>query len=158
VYQAKAVHPLSSVSTPRPVRVSETLWSLFVAVGDHWTLGDDPTSYRLRFQTFLQNRVDLDPLYEGYYREGAALIDDFIRDLGPVAAFDKIFSDKPRIAAAGLPATALEALQRFVANEFIALRLALGSFKAFGAVNYCGYFGGANIADEPVPYRVRGAS
>jgi hypothetical protein len=40
------------------------------------------------------------------------------------------------------------------ANEFVAFRLAVGGFAAFGATNYRGFFGGANIAGQPVPYRV----
>jgi len=155
VYQTKAVHPLSAAPGFLASQVQDTLWSLFVAVGDHWTLGDDVSAYRLRFQTFLQNRIDIDPLYTGYYREGAVVLDELIATHGAQQAFDKIFSDKPRIAPAGLPSTPLESLQRFVANEFIALRLALGGFKTFGALNYCGYFGGANIAEEPTPYRIR---
>lgn len=155
MYQTKAVHPLSPPPGSLPPAVRNTLWSLFVAIGDHWALADDAAAYELRFLTFLQNRIDIDPLYAGYYRDGATLLDDLVAAHGAQRAYDKLFADKPRIAPAGLPATPLEALQRFVANEFIALRLALGGFKTFGAINYCGYFGGANIAGEPVPYRVR---
>lgn len=155
LYQTKTIHPLSPGPGTLPQQVETTLWSLFVAVGDHWGLGDDPTHYHLRFRTFLRNRIDIDPLYAGYYRDGAALVTELIAAHGPKDAFEKVFTAKPRIAAAGIPSTPLEALQRFVANEFITLRLALGGFKAFGAVNYNGYFGGANIAGEPVPYRVR---
>ena len=53
----------------------------------------------------------------------------------------------------GVPQSPLEATKRFVIDEFIAMRLAFGGFRSFGATNSCGYFGGANIADEPVPYR-----
>lgn len=155
MYQTKAIHPLSPGPGSLPPDIEATLWSLFVAVGEHWALGDAADAYRLRFRTFLQNRIDINSLYFGYYRDGAGVLEQLIAEHGTPGAFDKIFSDKPRIAAAGLPSTPLESLQRFVANEFIALRLALGGFKAFGAINYCGYFGGANIAAEPVPYRAR---
>ncbi len=90
--------------------MQDRLWALFVAVGDHWTLGDDASGYWLRFQTFLQNRIDIDPLYTGYYREGAAVLDELIATQGAQQAFDKIFLDKPRIAPAGLPSTRLESL------------------------------------------------
>lgn len=154
MYQTKVVHPLSPAPGTLTPQVEATLWSLFCAVGDHWGLGDDPTHYHLRFQSFLQNRIDIDPLYAGHYQDGAALLAELISTHGSKDAFDKVFTAKPRIAAAGIPSTPMEALQRFVANEFITLRLALGGFRAFGALNYNGYFGGANIAGKPAPYRV----
>ncbi|MDX0698396.1 hypothetical protein GOD53_31030 [Sinorhizobium medicae] len=155
MYQSKAKHALSRGKEPLPQDVIDTLWSLFCEIGVHWTLKDNAEDYRLRFLTFIDNRIELDPLYEGYYRDGAALIQQLAAKVGDAAAFNRIFANKPRIAPSGVPATILEVLQRFVANEFIALRLALGGFKSFGAVNYCGYFGGANIEGEPTPYRER---
>ncbi|MER8823084.1 hypothetical protein NKH70_25385 [Mesorhizobium sp. M0991] len=155
MYQSKAIHALSRGKEPLSQDVIDTLWSLFREIGAHWSLEDDAEAYRLRFLTFIENRIELDPLYQGYYRDGAAFIDELRDKIGAAAAFNRIFANKPRIAPSGVPATMLEALQRFVANEFIALRLALGGFKSFGAVNYCGYFGGANIDGEPTPYRER---
>ena len=153
MYIAKVVHSLSRAATAADDTQTATLWSLFVAIGDHWQLGDDPAPYRLRFLSFLENRIDVEPIYRDTYREGAALIDAMVAELGAAAAFEKIFFDKRRGEPSGVPVTPLETLQRFIANEFIALRLALGSFKAFGAQNYLGYFGGANINGEPIPYR-----
>ncbi|WP_404294256.1 hypothetical protein ACD578_28645 (plasmid) [Microvirga sp. RSM25] len=158
MYQSKAIHALSRTKEPLPQAVIDTLWPLFIEIGYHWSLGDDPANYHLRFLTFIENRIEVDPLYEGYYRDGARYIDELVLEIGRAAAFNRILANKPRIAPSGVPATMLEVLQRFVANEFIALRLALGGFKAFGAVNYCGYFGGANIENEPTPYRERRSS
>ncbi len=156
MYRTKVAHPLNWGASPPSETQTGTLWSLFVAIGHHWELGDDPEPYRLRFLSFVENRVDLNPLYREYYRDGAKLVDSMVEKLGSHEAFQKIFSDKPRISPSGLPVTTLETLQRFVVNEFITLRLALGGFKAFGAENYIGYFGGANIEGEPIPYRSRG--
>jgi hypothetical protein len=155
MYSAKVVHSLSKAATPQDDALVATLWSLFVAIGDCWQLGDDPAPYRLRFLSFLENRMDVEPLYRDTYRKGAALIDSMVAELGAAAAFEKIFFGKAKGIPTGVPATPLETLQRFIANEFIALRLALGGFKTFGALNYPGYFGGANIDGEPVPYRPR---
>jgi hypothetical protein len=153
MYRARVVHPFVRKTEPTPDAQTETLWSLFVAIGEHWALGDDSDQYRLRFLTFMENRVNVNPLYRDSYRDGAGLIDDLVRRMGAKAAFEKIFTDKPRIPPTGTPATPLEALQRFVVNEFIAFRLAVGSFKTFGAINYPGYPAGANVADQPIPYR-----
>jgi hypothetical protein len=153
MYRSRVVHPFVEEAPAAPARQTETLWSLFVAIGDHWSLGDDPARYRSRFLTFMENRVNLNPLYRETYRDGAALIDAMVTELGANRAFERIFTDKPLISPSGVPATPLETLQRFVVNEFIALRLALGSFKAFGAINYPGYPAGANIEGQPIPYR-----
>lgn len=156
MYTAKVVHPQSRAGMGLDIAQTATLWSLFVAIGHHWQLEDDPLPYRLRFLSFLENRMNVDPIYRDTYREGAALIDAMVAEHGESASFETIFFVKGRTSPSGVPATPLETLQRFVANEFIALRLALGSFRAFGALNYPGYFGGANINGEPVPYRPRG--
>ncbi|WP_457661326.1 GMC oxidoreductase [Sinorhizobium medicae] len=108
-------------------------------------MGDEPETYKLRFMTFIENRIEVDPLYDGYYRDGAALLDEFVANMGSEAAFELVFGNKPKVLPIGIPSSRLELLQRFVGNEFIALRLALGGFRVFGAINYCGYFGGANI-------------
>ncbi len=49
--------------------------------------------------------------------------------------------------------TDVDFVQVYVIDELIALYMALGGFRAFGAKNYCGYFGGANVPNEPIPYR-----
>lgn len=155
MYNAKVVHSLSRTSILADDAQNDILWSLFVAIGRHWQLDDDPAPYRLRFLSFLENRMDIEPIYRTSYREGAALIASMIAEHGADAAFEKIFFGKAKGIPTGVPGTPLETLQRFVANEFIALRLALGGFRSFGALNYPGYFGGANIDGEPVPYRPR---
>ncbi|ESZ67228.1 hypothetical protein NKH85_21480 [Mesorhizobium sp. M0924] len=155
MYQRRAMHPLSRSLKPLARETIETLWTIFVAIGEHWSLEDQPTGYRLRFETFLENRTNLNPVYEGYYVDGAAYFESLTADIGPAAALERLFAQKPRVVQSGIPATRLEAVQRFVVNEFISLRLALGGFKSFGAINYRGYFGGANTDGEPTPYRER---
>ncbi|MBX5164531.1 MULTISPECIES: hypothetical protein [unclassified Rhizobium] len=155
MYQRRAIHPISRTLEPLSQATVETLWTIFVAIGERWTLGDDPSTYRLRFETFLENRINVSPIYRDYYAKGAVYFDELVSDLGQAAALDRLFGQKPRVVQSGIPATRLEAIQRFVANEFISLRLALGGFKSFGAINYRGYFGGANIEGEPTPYRKR---
>lgn len=153
MYQSKVVHPLSD-QVPAPAPDTESvLWELFSAIGTFWQLPDDPLPYRLRFRVFLANRIDLNPLYGPYYATATKVINELIADKGATVAFETIFSSKSRQLPAPPPTTELEITQQYVANELVALRLALGSFQAFGAVNYCGYMGGANILGEPVPYR-----
>jgi hypothetical protein len=155
MYERRAIHPLSKTFKPLPQPTVELLWGVFVAIGEQWSLGDNPSSYRLRFETFLENRINISPIYENYYLDGAEFVSALITELGRTGAYDRLFTQKPRVPQSGIPATQLEAVQRFVANEFISLRLSLGGFKSFGATNYRGYFGGANIDGEPTPYRER---
>ena len=85
-------------------------------------------------------------------QKGRTVTDKLVSQYG-AKAYEQLFTQKPRSAPAAPPQTEMEFVQQYVANEFIGLRLALGSFKSFGAINYCGYFGGANIVGQPVPYR-----
>jgi len=130
MYQAKVVHPLSTDTPVVHPDVETTLWQLFVAIGVFWKLPDDPGPRRV--------------------------IAQLVREQGAACAFKTIFTQKIRQQSPGPPASELEVTQRYAADEFVAFRLALGSFKAFGAANYCGYVGGENLADEPVPYRPMG--
>ncbi|MDI5925232.1 hypothetical protein QBK93_11160 [Rhizobium leguminosarum] len=138
MYQRRAIHPLSKTFKPLPQPTVEILWDVFVAIGEQWSLGDNPSDYRLRFETFLENRINISPIYKNYYADGAEFVSSLIAELGRARAYDRLLTQKPRVAQSGIPATRLEAVQRFVANEFISLRLALGGFKAFGAINYRG--------------------
>jgi hypothetical protein len=152
MYQARVsnvVVPSESIVT---ADVDDAMWKLFVAIGNFWKLEDDPEPYRLRFRGFMENRISINPMYRDFYVVAKTVIDEFIAQFGE-AAYDQLFTQKPRIPPVAPPQTQLEFVQQYVANEFIGLRLALGSFKAFGGVNYCGYFGGANIQGQPVPYR-----
>jgi len=152
MYQARVsnvVIPSESIVTPD---VDEAMWQLFVAVGDFWKLGDDPGAYRLRLRAFMSNRIRVNPIYRDFYVIAKGVIEGLLAQYG-AAAYEQLFTQKPRITPTAPPQTPLEFVQQYVANEFIGLRLALGSFKTFGAINYCGYFGGANIQGQPVPYR-----
>ena len=153
MYQVKVRHPLSALAPSLTESVSASMWNLFVAIGPYWELKDDPEPYRLRFTTFMQNRIALNPIYAAFYEAAATVIDALIAELGETAAYAVIFSPQDDSDNASVPATTMNLIQQYVSGEFIAIRLALGSFKEFGAKNYCGYFGGANILSEPVPYR-----
>lgn len=153
MYDSKARHPLSP-PTPDPLAhaVYEAMWDLFVAIGTMWELTDDPNQYRLRFRTFLENRIGLDPLYAGYYLAAAAVIADLTRQADANAAYRLIFfNENPKNLQVN--AELLQAVQQKVAFEFIARRMALGSFVNFGAEAYQGYMAGANLPDQPAPYR-----
>jgi hypothetical protein len=152
MYQARVSNVVIPSESVLPAAVEKAMWNLFVAIGDFWKLGDDPEPYRLRFEAFMANRIGINPMYRDFYVVAKTVIDQLITEHGQ-AAYEVLFTQKPRIAPTAPPQTQLEFVQQYVANEFIGFRLALGSFKAFGAINYCGYFGGANIAGQPIPYR-----
>ena len=154
MYQARVNNAVLPDESTVPSNVDEAMWRLFVAIGDFWKLGDDPHPYRLRLRTFMANRISFSPLYRDFYILARTVIDGLIAQTGDKAkAYEQLFTQKPRVAPTTPPQTQLEFVQQYVANEFIGLRLSLGSFKTFGAINYCGYFGGANIDGQPVPYR-----
>lgn len=153
MYESKARHPLSPPTPdPLPQAVYEAMWELFLGIGQQWLLTDDPRPYRLRFRTFLENRIALNPLYAGYYLATATMIADLTQQADVVAAWQLIFFNRNPLNLEYNP-TLLAAVQQHVSNEFIARRMALGSFADFGAKAYQGYMAGANLPDEPVPYR-----
>lgn len=153
MYQQRTRHPLSPLVPIESTEVEDAMWELFVAVGTFWRLTDDPAGYRGRFKTFMENRISLNPLYTTFYAAAKKLIDELAASQGVAGAYATVFASKDRRTPTGTPESELEFIQYYVANEFVALRLALGGFKDFGALNYCGYFGGANIPGAPVPYR-----
>src|SRR5215471_5795087 len=136
MYQARARHILSLVTTEEPVEIDEAMWGLFVAIGEFWKLGDDPAPYRLRFRSFMANRVHLNPIYRDFYSLAKRVIARLLAEHGSPRGYEVLFTEKPRTLPVGPPETELEFVQQYVVNEFIGMRLALGSFKAFGAVNY----------------------
>jgi hypothetical protein len=152
MYQARVSNVLIPSESTVSAEVDEAMWKLFVAIGEFWNLEDDPGPYRLRLRAFMANRISINPIYRDFYIVAKTVIDKLISEYG-AKAYEQLFTQKPRSAPAAPPQTEMEFVQQYVANEFIGLRLALGSFKTFGAINYCGYFGGANIAGQPVPYR-----
>jgi hypothetical protein len=153
MYQARVSNVITPSESTVTAEIDEAMWKLFVAIGDFWKLEDDPAPYRLRLRAFMANRISINPIYRDFYVVAKLVIERLISEYGTPSAYERLFTQKPRIAPAAPPQTELEFVQQYVANELIGLRLALGSFKTFGAINYCGYFGGANIPDQPAPYR-----
>jgi hypothetical protein len=152
MYQARVSNVVIPGESLVTKDVEDAMWKLFVAIGDFWRLEDDPEPYRLRFRAFMANRISINPMYRDFYDLAKTVIQGLVAQYG-ATAYEQLFTQKPRVAPTAPPQTQLEFVQQYVANEFIGLRLALGSFKTFGAINYCGYFGGANIVGQPVPYR-----
>jgi hypothetical protein len=150
--QPKVRHALSPAANDLPEEVDEAMWGLFAAINDLWEFVDDPPDpYRLRFRTFMDNRITLDPLYAGYYLAATSLIASIAEQKDVQAAYHLIYFGQDQGLA--YPKPVLDAVQTHVSNEFIAMRLAYGGFLQFGALNFQSYFGGANIPGEPPPYR-----
>lgn len=152
MYEARIEHPLISRLPALTDDVEEAMWNLFVAIGTTWQFTDDPNPYRLRFRTFMHNRIAVEPLYVLYYIAAADLIADLTRQKDAAAAYNLIFFGQNPDGLT-YDQDLFQLVLDHVSFEFIAFRLSVGSFRAFGARNYPGYFGGANLAGEPVPYR-----
>ena len=151
MYQVRAKHPLSNDLSVLDEAVFDSMWSLFCQIGQYWQNMDDPTPYRLQLYSFMLNRMSLRPIYRNYYITAAAVIHQLIEQYGEQQAYVVLFTDTE--ANKSPPETPLALTRQKVSNEFVALQLALGGFRSFGAINYCGYIGGANIPGQPVPYR-----
>jgi hypothetical protein len=152
VYQDKARSPLGGSMAPPDEAVRKAMWRLFEQIGKFWKNIGDPSEYESRLYSFMSNRIAIDPLYVDYYATAQQVIEQLIADLGSEgAAFQHLFTDAQ--ANASPPTTPIGITRQKVSNEFVALQMALGGFLSFGALNYPGYFGGANVPGAPVPYR-----
>jgi hypothetical protein len=126
----------------------DSLWQLFKAICNYWHNVPDPEEMKLNFYAFLANRISVDSNYINEYTNAHEVIDELVKMHGEDAAFEVLFTYKDiqqpnKIARA----------KSLVVNELITLQVALGGFKPFGnALNYPGYFGGANIKGH-TPYR-----
>ena len=129
------------------------MWDLFVAVGVQWRSLQDPAPMRSRFDSFLDNRIALMPLYAEYYAIAQRVIDALkAKHQGDdAAAYAELFTSEE--ANRQPPTTQLALTRQAVANEFVVLHTALGGFLAFGPINWPGYFGGANLPGRAAPYR-----
>lgn len=150
MYQNRMRNVLSPRTPILAPEIEEAMWSLFKAIGTFWQLGDNTNGHRLRLRAFMANRILLHPEYKGYYEVAAKHIAHLIAQHGEPEAYKKIFT-----ATRLTSGSELEVVKKKVSDEFIVWRLAIGGFSAFGALNYRGYFGGANLPNEPTPYRTR---
>lgn len=151
MYQTPAIHPLSEDLPPLPDEVFDVLWEIFSQIGQFWQNMLDPSPFRIQVYNFVINRINLRPIYRDYYASAPAVIKQLKDELGPVKAYEFLFTDTAANVAP--PQTPVAVVRQSIVNELIAFQLALGGFKALGAVNYLGYIGGANIPGQQVPYR-----
>lgn len=130
----------------------EAMWALFVAIGNFWQNVDDPAPMRSNFEVFIHNRIAFNPMYAATYGLAAEVIEELKEEHGDPGGYAFLFTNN--LANEAPPDTPLQWTRQLVSNEFVALQLALGGFKAFGAKNYDGGFiGGPNIPGRPAPYR-----
>lgn len=152
MFEGKTQHPLSAHLAPLEVSTLNAMWQLFTQIGKFWQNLEASADYQSQLTAFMGNRIDFDPLYHQYYTTAQQVIEQLIQEHGQEGAYTFLFTDPT--ANQSPPSTPLAITRQKVSNEFIALQLSLGGFKAFGgAINYPGYFGGANVPDEPAPYR-----
>jgi len=128
------------------------LWDLFVQIGKFWRNNAEPQAMRTNLVAFIENRIQLNPNYLDEYVNAVEVIKELVAELGEENGYRKLFTDPE--ANISPPATRLARARQRVSNEFVALQLALGGFKALGgAKNYLGYIAGANIEGQ-TPYRL----
>lgn len=151
MYQRSMQHPLSATIAPIESLVFESMWELFTRIGVHWRNMDDSSPFKSRLYGFMLNRIKLDPLYDQYYTSTCTVIDELKESLGEDQAYIFLFTNEE--ANIPPPETLIAIARQKVANEFMALQLSLGGFSGFGARNYNGYIGGANIPGHRAPYR-----
>lgn len=136
-----------------------SMWELFVQIGVYWKnakslkMADNPAiedSFKSQLMDFMNNRIQEDPTYYSEYQNARTVIAELTEDYGEEKAYERLFTApvNPKTP----PKTPFERARIKVSNEFILFQLAVGGFKAFGAKNYLGYFGGANIEGH-TPYR-----
>jgi hypothetical protein len=165
MYQDRVRNVLSPRTAVLSAEIETAMWNLFVAIGEFWELKENAAGYRLRLRAFMANRISLHPEYERYYELAARVIAKLIADrkaeliaqgVGEAEAQTQARKDGyEELITKTTGSSELGQVREAVSREFIVWRLALGGFLALGALNYRGYFGGANLPNEPVPYRTR---
>src|ERR1700742_2411347 len=150
MYQPITRHPLSPALPDIDDDVFASMWDIFVSIGKFWGNMDDPEPHRSELYSFVLDRIRLQPVYRLYYINARDTMQELIRDHGHDGAYQRLFTDKD---ANTLMTSPLAVTRQMVSNEFIALQLCLGGFKVGGALNYCGYIGGANVPKVQIPYR-----
>jgi hypothetical protein len=151
MYEPRTAHPVNETASPLDAETREAMWQLFVQIGRFWGNVPDPEPMRSRLHVFLDNRIEVNPLYREFYRMAREVIRGLVEVHGEQKGYEVLFTDPVGLATP--PTTALQYTRQFVSNELIALQLSLGGFLAWGATNYPGYFGGANVPGMPAPYR-----
>jgi hypothetical protein len=151
MYQPIAKHPLSPAVPDIDDDVFASMWDIFVNIGKFWGNMDDPAPHRSELYSFMLDRMRLQPVYRLYYVNARDTMQALIREHGSDGAYALLFTDQDANSTLASP---LAVTRQMVSNEFVALQLCLGGFKVGGALNYCGYIGGANVPRAPVPYRV----
>jgi len=151
MYQKQIQSPVADNIPALQQETFDSMFALFEQIGIFWNNLDDAEQYRSRLVAFMQNRIKLRPIYREYYVLAAKTIKQLIEEHGEQLAYQLLFTDKQ---ANQPPAdTPLAITRQKVSNEFVTFQLAQGGFKSFGAENYPGFIGGANIPGKPAPYR-----
>ena len=149
--QPNAKHPLSDSSPEIDKEVYDAMWGLFAFICRYWSTIADPSPHRTQLLNFMLSRITLNPLYFGYYTSASELLTRMQAQYGD-AAFEMLLTDTAA-ATEDPPVSPLAVARQRVSNEFVALHLAVGGFKAFGAINYCGHIAGPNLVGHVPPYR-----
>ncbi len=152
--QDQIIHPVSKTLPTLEPDVFDTLYELFEHIGRYWHNAEDSRNYQSELYIFIQNRINLYPIYQEYYRISSLTLRQLIEENGKEEAYQIVFTDP--FANTPPVDSNLSIVRQKVSNEFVSLQLSLGGFKAFGAKNYPGFIGGAYIPGKPAPYRTKG--
>lgn len=147
--------PLPSTMLPapdQPLSNSEvdSLWSMFSAIKDHWTLEIDTELMRSRWLDMLEARGSGTPDYRGEYVLAVAVWTELVDKLKKPGAIQKLYGDTV-VESEEQATTRLAHAKFYVANDFIRCFVAKGGFRAFvdDARNYTGYMGGSRFREWP---------
>jgi len=147
-----AKNPISDSTPEVPGDLFEAMWQIFVAIGRFWGNMADPAPHRIQLYNFMINRIKLYPIYRAYYATAKLVMEELTGKYGADEGYRRLFTDN-QADIENPPQSALALTRQMVSNQFVALQLSLGGFKAYGALNYCGYPCGPYIPGVPAPYR-----
>ena len=133
----------------------ESMYEILQQIGVFWENTPEGNDMRTDLYTFMMNRIRLNGCYLEEYKNAQRVLDEF-KELYPSVekAYAAFFTDPGGLEN---PDTPLAKARQKVSNEFIALQMSLGGFKAFGAENYPSYIAGAYIEGQVPPYRSKNA-
>ena len=95
MYQTRAHLAPSTDDRGLEPDVKAVLWKIFLDVGSFWRLTDDPQSYLQRFEAFIVDRIELNPLYLDFYRHAASYFNALVAQTGSEEhAIEILFTQK----------------------------------------------------------------
>ena len=127
----------------------ESLWILFEAIQDVWSLNKIAPTLKTKWLDLLVARGKAQPSYRAEFINAAAVAEEIRTSLDwqDLLFFQTIVTDGGNVQ------TRLQHAKFFVVNDFLRCFILSGGFESFGGRNYPGFMGGSRFASAP-PVRV----